>query len=382
MMDIRKTYEALAQRHGDGDLDRRGFLAGIGRMAAACGMVGLAPLASCSDGPSGPSVRFDGFGGVAQSALSDKVFRPFSLTSGVAVRQGSYANSDELLTKIQAEGLENFNYWDCGSEFEAKRFLDYGYLESLDESRIPALANLMPKTLESYRLGEAGLVAVPTTLTGVLVAYNTDRVDGAEVRAQGSNILLNPAYRQGLAGEDNWIKRIWYAAVQSGQDPNDIQDMSLIWDKIRESRDVVFKYWATGAEQMQLLASGNAILSDAWIMRVHALKRQGLPIEGYQPPGFYIGVSAVGALKGAPMDPFYEMMDILLRPSVLNAISIARGTPPALDASRFEVPDEIRSMPGFDATGQLAGVRIMDPTYWTTNARAWSAEYRRVMARG
>lgn len=382
-MDMETQYARLLERHQDGALGRRDFLRTLGRAAAACGVVGVAPLFSgCSDGGGLPPARFDGFGGVSQSALDQNVFRTFTQTTGRSVRQGSYANSDELLTKIQAEGIENFQYWDCGSEFEAQRFLNQGYLAVLDEARMPRLQDLMPRTLESYRLADGKLVGVPTTLTGLLIGYNTQRVDAAEVRERGADILLDPKHSAGLAGEDNWIKRIWYGAIQSGQDPNAITNMDAVWDKIRQSREVVFKYWTTGAEQMQLLASGNAILSDAWIMRIHALKKQGLPVDGFMAPGLYIGVSAIGALKGAPLDPFYEMMDILLRPEVLNALSLARGAPPALDASRFPVDDEVRAMPGFDPTGQLANIHIMNPSYWAANASDWATQYRRIMARG
>lgn len=381
-MDFETGYEKLLERYGNGDIGRRTFLTVLGRVAAACGVVG--PLtAGCSPGGSGENnVRFDGFGGVAQATFGKRVFEPFTAKTGRGVDQGSYANSDEFLTKIQAEGLSSFNYWDCGSEFEAQRFLNRGYLAVLDETKIPRLASLMPKAVDSYRLADGKLVGVPCTLTGLLIGYNKDKIDRAEVEARGVDILLDKKFKGVLAGEDNWIKRIWYAALQSGQDPNDIRDMDAVWDKIRASREVVLKYWTTGAEQMQLLASGNALLSDAWFMRIHALRQQELPIDGFQAKGLYVGVAALAALKGAPLEPFYEMMDIMLRPEVLSAIAIDRGAPPALDASRFNVPDEIKAMPGFDPTGELRDINIMKPSYWAEHANDWSANYRRIMARG
>ncbi len=380
-MDIEAGYARLRERHGNGDIDRRGFLQAIAGAALAAGLASPL-LTACSGGSSQPAVRFDGFGGVVQASLADNLFKPFTAATGIRVDQGSFANSDELLTRIAAEGREGFGYWECGSEFDAQRFDQRNLLMPIEAAKIPRLVGLLPKAVDSYRLDARLLRGVPLTMTGLTIGYNRDHIDDAEVRERGVDILLDPRFGKVLMGEDNWIKRIWYAALQSRQDPNAITDIEQVWAKLRESRKSVSRYWHTGAEQMQLFATGEGWLSDAWLMRIHALQEQKLPIGSYQAPGLFLGFAAIAAIKGAPAEPLYQMLDILLRPEVLIAVARQRGVPPALDPRRHPIPADIRSMPGFDPTGELGAVKMMQPSYWVRNAPQWSPTYRRIMARG
>ena len=381
MQDLERQYERLLDQYQNGDLSRRHFLTRLGQGAALCGL-SVPFLSGCSPAKDSQSVRFDGFGGVVQQSLDDNLFRPFTKETDIRVVQSSFANSDELMTRIQAESIDNFGYCEFGSTLDAERFDRRGWLADIDPARIPRLADLVPKSVESYRTKNGMLRGVPVTMTGITIGYNENHIDRTELEEKGVNILLDPQYSDVRVGEDNWIKRIWYAALQSGQDPNAIEDMDAVWEKVRESRASVFKYWRTGAEQMQLFASGSAWLSDAWIMRIHALAESGQPIRSYRADGLFLGFAAIAAFKSAPLDPLYEMMDILLRPEVLTAVALQRGTPPALDPRKHSVPAEIRKMPGFDPTGEFATAKIMDPVYWTENAEEWRRTYRRIIAQG
>ncbi|PZR47310.1 MAG: hypothetical protein DI537_59690, partial [Stutzerimonas stutzeri] len=339
-MDFERGYRNLAERFGNGDLDRRHFLRSVAGAAMAAGLTGPL-LSACAGGDDGPAVRFDGFGGVVQQSLQEPLFRAFTRATGTRIDQGSFANSDELLTRIMAEGRQNFGYWECGSEFDARRFERSRLLMPIDPKRVPRLADLLPKAVGAYRMDAQHLLGVPMTMTGLTIGYNSSKIDAAEVEAKGVQILLDQRHGKVLMGEDNWIKRIWYAALQSGQDPNAIADIDAVWAKISESRAAVSRYWHTGAEQMQLFASGETWLSDAWLMRVHALQKQKLPIASYQAPGLYLGFAAFAAIAGAPADPLYQMIDILLRPEVLIAIAETRGVPTALDPKKHQMPATI-----------------------------------------
>ncbi|MBM3573943.1 MAG: extracellular solute-binding protein, partial [Alphaproteobacteria bacterium] len=239
-----------------------------------------------------------------------------------------------------------------------------------------------PAALNSYRKVFNGKIpSVPTGLSGVWLGYNRDKISKAEVDAKGFNILLDEKYKGQMTGEDYWIRRIWYAAVQSKQDPNNIKNMDLIWEKIRESKRLVLKYFASGAEQMQLFSSGSVILGDAWFVRIYNLRKQGVPVEGWPQKGTYVTFASLMPLKGTPMDAYYEMVDILLRPEVAFALSIEAGNSPLLDPTKFQVPAEAAGIPGFDPTGKLEGYATLDPKYWSSNADNWQRQYQRVMAR-
>jgi spermidine/putrescine transport system substrate-binding protein len=64
------------------------------------------------------------------------------------------------------------------------------------------------------------------------------------MREKGARILIDPEYEGRIGGWGEWRTRIWYGALQTGQDPNNIEDMEAVWDAIRQHRDLVLKYWA------------------------------------------------------------------------------------------------------------------------------------------
>ncbi|MBM3573175.1 MAG: extracellular solute-binding protein, partial [Alphaproteobacteria bacterium] len=203
-----------------------------------------------------------------------------------------------------------------------------------------------------------------------------------DVQQKGVKILLDPKYKGKIAGEDYWLRRMLHASLQAGQDPNNIKDIKAVWDKVRESKRAVFKYWKSGAELMSLLASGEALITDAWGVRVYNLRKQGHPIEPFVPQGAIITIGCFMPLKGSPMDPFYQMVDFLLEPDVQIAMAIEGGQPPLVDPKRFKVPDEVLAIPAYDPTGTLAKYTPIDAYYWNKHEAEWQNEYTRVLARG
>lgn len=381
-MDMETRYRLALERYGNGDIDRRTFLGHIALLGIASGVTVTGMLGWAREALAAQTLRFDSYGGVYQAAVDKHVFQPMR-AKGVTINQGSFGNPDELLAKIRAEGVGAYNVFSCADESTALRFIDAGFTTSLDESKIPRLKDLIPASLESLRrINNGKLPSVPFGLSGVWLAYNREKIDKAEMDAKGFNILLDAKYKGTIVGEDYWIRRMWYAAEQTKQDPNDIKDLDAIWDKIRESRRVVLKYWATGAEQMQLFSSGNAVVGDGWFVRVYNLKKQGFPIEGWPQKGTYVTFGSLLPLKSINLEAYYEIADMLLRPEVMIALSLDTGQSPLLDPSKHKIPPEASAIPGFDPTGKLEGYRTLNPLYWSKNADNWQRQYQRVMARG
>jgi spermidine/putrescine transport system substrate-binding protein len=253
----------------------------------------------------------------------------------------------------------------------------------LDESKIPRLKDLVPRALEVYRsVNNGALTAVPYGSAGVWLAYRTDRVEKSEIEKKGYAILIDSAYKGRVSGEDHWIQRMWYAALQTGQDPNDIKNLDAIWDKVRESKANVLKYWTSGAEQMQVISDAGIAVSDAWFVRTYALKKRGVPVDGWPAKGAYVSFRSIMALKNAPLEAFYEMADIILRPEVVIALAIEAGSGPLLDPTKHKIPPEAAEIPGFDPTGTLNGYTAINSGYWLSRADEWQRLYRRVLARG
>jgi spermidine/putrescine transport system substrate-binding protein len=376
-------YERLLERFGNGELGRRDFLGQIGRMALGAGFVGSGVTALARLAAAAQTVRYDAYGGVSQGAFNKLVLQPFAAKTGTTVNQGSYGIPQELIAKIQADGINAYNLCNVSDQSTVLRFIRLGYGTELDESKIPRLKDLIPRAVEMYRrLGGGKLTAIPFGLSGGWISYNHQKVDRAEVESKGFNILMDPKFKGAITGQDNWMQRIWYAAVQSGQNPNAIANMAVVWDKIRESKGLVVKYWRSSAEQMMLFSSGSAVVGDSWFVPSFNLMKQGTQIATHPKTGSYVDFGSMMVLKSAPLDAVYEIADILLRPEVMIALAVEVGNVPLLDPNKHPVPEAVRRLPGFDPTGTLNGYQAFDPFYWTQNSDAWQREYIRVMARG
>jgi spermidine/putrescine transport system substrate-binding protein len=382
-MDIQGRYSQLRERFGNGDIDRRSFLGQIGCMAIGAGVVGSGMTSLVRLASAAQAIRYDAYGGVSQAAFNKHVLQPFAAKTGTVVNQGSYGVPQELIAKIEADGINTYNLCNVSDQSTVLRFIRLGYGTELDESKIPRLKDVIPRALDAYRrLGGGKLPAIPFGLSGGWIGYNRDKVDRAEVESKGFNILLDPKYKGAVTGHDGWVARIWYAAKQSGQDPNSIKDMAAVWDKVRESKRTVLKYWRSSAEQMMLFSSGSAIVGDTWFVPSFNLIKQGTPLATFPKTGSYVDFGSLMVLKSTPLDALYEIADILLRPEVMIAIALEVGNVPLLDPNKYPMPDGVKSLPGFDPTGTLDGYQSLDPFYWTGNSDAWQKEYIRVMARG
>lgn len=382
-MDIRKCCDTLLDRYRNGDIERRSFLGLAGMAATAAGVGGSAMAMLTRHAQAAVDLRYDGWGGVAQAMMRRFVLGPYEQKSGTKINEGSYGSTEQFLAKVQAGEAGSYHYFSPSTQLAVLSFMDHGYGNVVDETRIPKLSNLIPKVVDAYRvLGKGKLPGVPSGSSVQMFAYNREKIDAAEVNAKGVDILLDDKYRGKVAGEDYWLRRMLHAALQARQDPNDIKDIEAVWNKIRESRRVVFKYWRSGAELMNLLASGEALLTDAWGVRVYNLRKQGHPIEPYVPEGAIITVGCFMPLKGAPLDPYYEMVDFLLEPDTQIAMAIEGGSPPLIDPRKFAIPPEVQAIPAYDPTGTLAKYTPIDAYYWNRNEVEWQRQYTRVMARG
>lgn len=384
-MDIENWYAKLLARYRNADIDRRTFLQTLGLAGASLGAVSLAnPLGPRQALADTQKLRVDGHGTSAQAQWNLDIFPKFIEETGIEIEQGSFTGLGAFLSQVQIAPEGFYNAFPAPEPRVAMEFSDYDLLEEIDESQIPRLSTVIPRAVDLYRSISPtdSILTVPYYLTGNSIVYNTDVISSEEMEQKGFDILLDPTYAGRISGEDDWASRIWYAAIQAGQDPNGIEDMSAVWDKVRESRGIVLKYWASSAEGTALLTTGETVVQDFRFSALLALESGGLPFAGWPRQGTSVGVGSFGALKGTPMEAFYHFIDILLRPEVQFPLTLATAAMTLLDPTQIEFPEEIKAMPGYDPTGTMEGYPVADARYWTDNALDWQREYTRVMAGG
>ncbi|WP_299436117.1 extracellular solute-binding protein [uncultured Rhodospira sp.] len=380
-MDQTKRLERLLERYRNGDIDRRGFLGLLGAAGLGAGLAGgpMALMARHARAADPAQVRFDGWGGVVSEAFREYAFQPYTEKTGIEVVDGTFGGADEYLARVKASQPGEFNIAHLSGVFDYARYHGLDLSTTLNEDNIPNLDLVITTLQEPFRKITGGnLSAVPYDYGTTGIAYNRKHVSDDEAKAQGADLLVNPDFKGKIGGWGEWKTRIWYAALQTGQDPNNIQDMDAVWEKLREHRALLLKYWNSGAELMSLLAEEEIYVTEAWSGRVKALQEQGHDIGYLDPPGGLAWQECLFVIKGSPMEACEELLNFMLEPEVAIAVAEGQNYPPALDPNKVDLPESVTSLPAFDPTGTLESLNFFDPDYWNSNEQEWSKTFGRV----
>jgi spermidine/putrescine transport system substrate-binding protein len=377
-----KRVDEVQELHEAGGLSRRDFIRFAGIAGAALGLCG-GPFGLVSAAMAAKSIRFDGWGGTTSEAFRKYAFEPFSKATGIEVIDGEFGDMDSYLTRVKASfppGGE-FNLAHLSGVFDYARYVGLGYESVLDESKIPNLANVMTAMVEPYRkITPKGLSAVPYDLGQTGIAYNTNKISKDKAEKLGAGLLFDESLKGKLGSWTDWRTNIWYAALATGQNPNDIENMDKVWSALRKQRDLIKKYWGSGAELMSLLANEEIYATPAWSGRVAHLQDQGHPIGFLQPEGTYSWQECIFVLKGSDADTAQKLLNFMLAPKAAVAVAEAQKYPPSLDPTKVEMPESVRKLPAFDPTGQLKGYLFGVPDYWNGHQLEWAEMWDRVMA--
>lgn len=375
-MDNTKRYERLRERYMNGGIDRRSFLGLIGAAGLAYGV--QTPFARHALAAT-EQVRFDGWGGVVSEAFRKHAFDPYTKASGIKVVDGTFGGGDEFLSRVKASQPGEYNIAHLSGVFDYARYHGLGLSSTLNEKNIPNLANVIPKLVDVFRkVTDGSLSCVPYDYGTTGLAYNRKYISDDEMKEKGAKILLDARFKGKIAGWSDWRTRIWYASLQTGQDPNGATDMDAIWDALRTHRDLLLKYWSSGAELMSLLAEEEIYVTEAWSGRVHALQQQGHDIGYMDPPNGFGWQECLFVIKGSPMEPCEELLNFMLAKETSIAVAEGQSYPPALDPNKVELGKIIPTLPAFDPTGTLDGLTFADPAYWNGNEQKWSKAFSRI----
>jgi spermidine/putrescine transport system substrate-binding protein len=378
---VEETLGLVAERYENGGISRRDFVKFLGVAGAAAGLVG---------GPfsrklwAADSIRFDGWGGVTSEAFRKFAFEPFTAATGIKVVDGEFGDMDSYLTRVKASyppGGE-FNLAHLSAVFDYARYADLGFSTVLDETKIPNLKNVMEAMITPLRtITNGALSAVPYDLGQTGIAYNTKYVSKEKAEELGAALLWDKDLKGRLGSwEGDFRTNMWYAALYTGQSPNDIKDEKAVWDALREQRDLMKKYWGSGAELMSLLANEEIHATVAWSGRVAALQQQGSPIGYLQPKGTYSWMEYIFVLKGTDLEVAQQLLNFMLEPSCAIAVAEGQNYPPSLDPTKVELTGKIKKMPAFDPTGTLEGYLFAVPAYWNSHQVEWAEMWDRIKA--
>ena len=374
-MSSTRRLERLKEIYGNGGIGRRRFLGLTAATAASMGITlswGRKALADVKE------VRFDGWGGVVQDAISKYAFEPYMAKTGRKVVQGSFDDEDVLITKIKSANPGDYQIVHSSGIEYYKKYVDLGWTSEINEANIPNLANVLPAMIEPFRKLTPKISSAPYDYGTTGIAYNTKVISEAEAKEKGANLLVDKKYAGKIGAYGSMITRVWYAALQTGQDPNDAKDMDAIWAKVREARDMTKKYWSSGAELMDLLSKEEIVVTDAWSGRIAALQQQGSPIGYLDPKNSYAWLEDMLVLKGSPMAECEELINFMLDPATAIAVAEGQNYPPSLDPRKVKLTDKIAKLPAYDPTGEFKSLTFGDPNYWAAHNDDWTKQWDRI----
>jgi spermidine/putrescine transport system substrate-binding protein len=230
-----KRYEVLRERLGNNDLDRRSFFGLVGAAGLYAGLSGgIMTTMATQARAAGTNLNFEGWGGVVSEALRKNAFDPYEAATGNKVIDATFGGESEVLTKIKAAGsADGHNVLHSSLANWYKRWVDAGYSSELNEANIPNMANVMTAIIDPFRaITPDSLSAVPYDYGTTGIAYNTKFVSKEKAMALDANLLLDKELKGKIGGwGGDWATRAWYGALQSDQNPNDIQDWDVVWEK-------------------------------------------------------------------------------------------------------------------------------------------------------
>lgn len=375
-----RVYDAYI----NGKLSRRDFLKYLGLAGASMGLVGSPFGNAVREAWAAKSIRFDGWGGVVSEAFRKNAFEPFTKATGIEVIDGEFGDMNSYLTRVKASyppGGE-FNIAHLSAVFDYARYVDLGFSTVLDESKIPNLKNVMVAMIKPLRkITKGTLSAVPYDLGQTGIAYNTKHVSKEKAEKLGASLLWD----KGLKGKlgswgGDFRTNMWYAALHTGQSPNNMTDLKAIWAALREQRGLMKKYWSSGAELMSLLANEEIYATVAWSGRVAALQQEGHPIGYLSPKGTYSWMEYLFVLKGTDLETAEKLLNFMLEPACAIAVAEGQNYPPSLDPTKVQLTEKIKKMPAFDPTGKLEGYLFANPAYWNANQVEWTEKWDRIKA--
>jgi spermidine/putrescine transport system substrate-binding protein len=375
-----RAYE-LVQK---GRLSRRHFLKYLGLAGASLGLVGAPFGGAIRDAWAAKSIRFDGWGGSVSEAFREHAFKPFTKATGIKVVDGEFGDMNSYLTRVKASyppGGE-FNIAHLSAVFDYARYAELGFASVLDESKIPNLKNVMTSMIKPLReITKGTLSAVPYDLGQTGIAYNTKHISEEKAEKLGASLLWDKSLKGKLGSwGGDFRTNMWYAALHTGQSPNNMTDLKAVWAALREQRGLMKKYWASGAELMSLLANEEIYATVAWSGRVAALQQEGHPIGYLSPKGTYSWMEYLFVLKGTDLEVAQQLLNFMLEPAAAIAVAEGQNYPPSLDPSKVELTEKIKKMPAFDPTGKLDGYLFANPAYWNANQVDWTEKWDRIIA--
>jgi putative spermidine/putrescine transport system substrate-binding protein len=342
--------------------------------------VAFLALAGCGSDTSGGgdgnkgSLTFMSGGGAYFDALNEAYLKPFERDTGVAVNDDPTLSYAKIKTQVKsgnvtidvtpAEGY--FAAQECGKD-----------LQRLDTS-IVDLSKVDPE-LKQDECG-APLITYNTSIyykkgafpgkdapTGCKDFFDTERFPGK--RAVRESALPNPL--------------VECALIADGVAADDLYplDLDRAFKKIATIEDDLI-FWPSGADSVQLMTAGEAVMIQAWNGRAYdAIAEQGAAYESAYGDAFLIYDTLVVPKGVKDPESAMRLINSMMDPKrQAKLTSLIPYSPTRVDAKLGELPAKLKEfLPETNPKAQR-GIVVQDQRWWAENGevvtRRWSDAFQ------
>ena len=322
----------------------------------------------------GGELYFETFGGAYAEALTKYVVEPFKERYSVDVRISTFGNGSEQLAKVQA-GNDRIDVTSLnGSRMYAA--IKAGAIDPLQLDNIPNFQNQHEKVRNpAYEVGDGKSYSAALVWGDTAIGYNTDLIKEAPTSWED---FMRPDLKGRVSMMGSANNMITTGAIMTGQDINNITDLTAIEAKLMEVKPQLLKYWSSGSEATQLFATGEIWMANFWRGRVNKLAQDGVPVKYIVPkegaPGWIDCLTIPRTCQNRPAAEAF--INIALEANVMKNF-VTKGITYAPSTTNVDLSPEEQEFLG--ATPEIfETAQFSSSQYVAANIDEWSAIANRV----
>lgn len=343
-------------------------------LAVLCIVLGMGVMPAGAEEKIGGVLVVDSFGGAYAEAVKKYIVEPFEKKYGVKVKVNHFGSNSEQLAKFKA-GKTDMDVSFLGHSYVHMARKE-GLIQPLRLENVPNYKDMFKLFQHpSYDPGKE-THCVSFIWGDQALAWNSKKID----KADSWGDLWDPKYKGRVAMFGSGTSAIPVTALYLGQDPNNITDIDAIKIKLKELKPNLLKFWKSGAELTQLLATEEVWIGDFWRGRVNKLRQEGHPIEYTQPKeGSFIWIDCIVIPKDAKNRRAAEAFVNFAISSQALGNFVTKGVQYAPASSKVQLTEEQKVQLG--ATDKVVElVQLLDVDYVAKNRDAWNKILNEVMA--
>jgi len=284
----------------------------------------------------------------------------FEAATGTRVVHDHFNSEQEMLTKLRTSPGA-YDVVLINSAF-TQQAAEEGLIQPIDSATIGHWADLSPGLRDAAEFtwdGEVYGVAWVWGLTSI--AYDTEEVDpGTSIE-----ILWDPAHAGNVAVRDDAVENVYLAALATGQDMNDPQDLDAIREKLRALKPQIRTYWSSEDEWNKEFSADTFDVAVYWSGSAsRSAKTYGLPV-GYMIPdeGAIAWLDGLSIATDAPNpEAAAAFIDWMVDPEFYVRWDTEAGAPASANAAAMDqLPEDAFNRQVLAGEGATDNLQFMAP---------------------